>query len=694
MNAPVQRIPALTARDLKRREPLLLVDVVTPGDLSAEKHGLRRLAWVGAFVAVAAPSLEIFTGGTASGLMWISMVLAIGAVFAASHFAWKPAGWFGALGAIGWAALASERWLVEPEGAWPAVFLFVIAMAGIWLIRRQPAAGSIMFTGAGLIAAYAAFGDQAAGPFGAALALAAVIAAVAGGALRKLEPATGVGWLIACVGLYVLSGQGAAQPWLMPAFVLFAAVFFAIEAIALPMLGRAGMMVAALGAISPLLAVGVLYNAGIGPTIGSGGRAGEALAFLGAGALQAGVLLLCARRLKDLKALSFAIAPVGAGLVFGLIAAAVVGLGVVWSAAALSAGAMAFARLHQYTPHRLWPMAAAALMVAAVVQACRSTWMLLHGVEGAPALAFVALALGVPALMAAFAAREGRTPAPVLHAIFEALALVFGAAALAGIVRWIGTGGVPASTFLGFAEAGAHAAIWLGGAFLLMLCPDVGARGVRRVAARTLLALGLAAATFGVYGWVNPWWGLYPAAVLGPATFNTLAIGFLAPAIAVAALAWLAQKRGAEWLSVLALCAAGALVLTWAGLEIRRDFHGAQNLGEIWGWGVFGAENVALSALLLIAALGLLRARGLLDRTERLATWGVVATIIAKVAIVDIHQPADGWRAASLVILALAVAALSVPRKARAPAKMQTPTAANEARPALWNMMRKLAASA
>jgi hypothetical protein len=163
---------------------------------------------------------------------------------------------------------------------------------------------------------------------------------------------------------------------------------------------------------------------------------------------------------------------------------------------------------------------------------------------------------------------------------------------------------------------------------------------------------------------------------------NPLAFGYAAPALMLTGLVWLARRRGAHRFAILALSAAAACGLAWLALEFRRAFHGP----DIAGAGVLGPENAALSALILAAALALRASRRLIDPTERLCAAALALAILAKVWLIDIHQPTDGWRIASFVLLAFAGAALAAPRTAR-PARTRP-------NPALWEVFHRLAASA
>lgn len=100
-------------------------------------------------------------------------------------------------------------------------------------------------------------------------------------------------------------------------------------------------------------------------------------------------------------------------------------------------------------------------------------------------------------------------------------------------------------------------------------------------------------------GWrINPWWGEAPAPIVGAPFFNTLMLGFAAPALmgfAAAGRWYIAMPRFAR----ACLLAASALAVAWLVLEVRRDFHAASMAAAP----VALAEAVAYVAIALIVAL-------------------------------------------------------------------------------------------
>lgn len=101
----------------------------------------------------------------------------------------------------------------------------------------------------------------------------------------------------------------------------------------------------------------------------------------------------------------------------------------------------------------------------------------------------------------------------------------------------------------------------------------------------------------------NPWWGMAPAAIVGPPLLNALALGMAAPAalaLAAARRLYASQPNAARAYAA----SGGVLALMWAILEIRRGFHG-QDMAS----GALGLlEAAAYGLLLLASALALARA--------------------------------------------------------------------------------------
>jgi hypothetical protein len=638
---------APSAFDPSTDEPLLLTE--------EWREKPETLPWALAAVAAIAPaSAFLLRGGIAEGVMWIALIMALTGIFLASeHWRWAPGSWLAAGGATLWSLLTLRFAPPAPTNEWVPVFLAVLACAGLAHMRKARAGGLALAAGMGVATAVYSATLGADTPSGLALVFIVAASAVAGAMWRKHEGALIAAWLLGCGGLYVLSGQEGAEAWLTPASVLMAALFLAIQVIALPMRGREGLIPAATGAIAAPFAIGVLSQSQVGPS----GAVFDAGAWLLIAAFQVGVIVYAGRRAGGLAQLGLAIVPPGLALIACLIAAMSV-FGPVWAAALLSASTIAFALAAAREPHPLWNISACTCALAGLVHAASGTNLLL-GARDAEALGLIFGAFVAPAAFLGFAGRLFAPRAPWTHATLEAGALIAGFAALIACVRFIGGHGAPGDLFIGAAETGVHLALWIGCAALLFLYERGGAFFVRRGAAAALIGLAAAALAFGAGGALNPWWGRLPTPAIGLPILNLLALGYALPAIAFGALSWLAFMR--KWRIVragavaLAVFAAGL----WLALEIRRGFHGA----DLSAGGAFPAETLVFSLLLLTAsgALYVLRPQAR-DFEPGLATL-LAGAIVAKAIFVDLNLPADGWRIASIVIMALACAALAAPRE-------------------------------
>jgi hypothetical protein len=241
----------------------------------------------------------------------------------------------------------------------------------------------------------------------------------------------------------------------------------------------------------------------------------------------------------------------------------------------------------------------------------------------------------------------------------EAAAFVAASAALIASVRFIAGRGAPGDLFIGAAETGVHIALWLGCAALLLMYERAGAFFVRRGAAAVLIGLAAAALAFAAGGALNPWWGRLPTPAMGLPILNLLALGYALPAVAFGALSWLAFKRGWRIMRAGVVALAAFAAGLWLALEIRRGFHGA----DLSAGGAFPAETLLFSLLLLAASatLHVLRPYAR-DLEPGLATL-LAGAIFAKAVFLDLNLPTDGWRIASIVMMALACAALAAPRE-------------------------------
>ncbi|MGE3251462.1 MAG: DUF2339 domain-containing protein [Hyphomonadaceae bacterium] len=644
-------------------DTLLLTDVLSE---PAPQNDLRYVGAIGALLAPGA--VFLLQGPTASALMWLATFAALGGLFVAERFAWRPASWFAALGATAWAFAALFFMQPVPSAIWPPLFFALLALAGLVHMRRNLWAGFALMTGMAAAAATGAIIFGAATPYGAALTGIIIAAAIAGATWRTHEPALAAAWFIACGALFVLSGQDSADAWLTPACVMCAALFLGVESVTLPEHGRDAMLHAATGAIAAPFAIGVLYGGGFGPGLplsepGSPASAAlmQGLMFFVIASVQGFIIRTAAHRQGGLRELGFALAPPALAIGVCLIAAPIVALGPLWSAAPLAAFAVGAAYVERRASNPMWNVLALGFTLAAMVQVARAGFLLLVGLGGEEALTVIFAGIAAPALLVAIAARVKGSTSSWTSAALEAAAIVLAFAAILAFVRWIASGGLPGQLFITFVEAGVLATIWLVLSIPLLLREARGAFFVRRGTAIVLVTLACAALTLGPLAMFNPWWGSRPTPALGLPILNLLAIGYGAPLAAFAGLAWIAHRRVWRRTRVFATLAASIMGAAWIALEIRRAFHGADlhaSSGE-----VSGAEAFAFSLAALTGAIALYFYRVRRDPIEPALAFLLAGALLVKIGFIDLHIAADAWRAASFATMAFAFAALAAPRE-------------------------------
>jgi uncharacterized membrane protein len=156
---------------------------------------------------------------------------------------------------------------------------------------------------------------------------------------------------------------------------------------------------------------------------------------------------------------------------------------------------------------------------------------------------------------------------------------------------------------------------------------------------QTLLGLGLLHGVVLQVLMFNPLWADWEPAVAGPRLLDSLALGFLAPAVVLAFATW---KKVSVNRALLATCAigAGGFAIVWAFMETRRLFQGASLSA---GFDAIGRAEAAAYAVLAIGV-----ARALLWVGERAGqrTWTVSSIASGFVRV---------GRGASWAALALAV---------------------------------------
>jgi uncharacterized membrane protein len=188
-------------------------------------------------------------------------------------------------------------------------------------------------------------------------------------------------------------------------------------------------------------------------------------------------------------------------------------------------------------------------------------------------------------------------------------------------LRWFAAAGAPARLD-GFTEAALRALALITAGHIVIGRGDLGF--VARWRGHVLMSAGLAYALVMPGLLINPWWGLAPATVVGPAILNTDFIAFAAPAglaLAAAHRLYDSRRNAARIYAV----AGAALGLAWVTLELRRLFHGDEmSLAPV------GAFEGASYALMLLGAT-LAIALGARARASRHADGPLTRDLIASV---------------------------------------------------------------
>jgi len=254
------------------------------------------------------------------------------------------------------------------------------------------------------------------------------------------------------------------------------------------------------------------------------------------------------------------------------------------------------------------------------------------------------IALGAAAAVAAavvFGAsrmvRDKEKASPISDALATAALLI----ALAGafiLLRFWGAKGTGTWRLDPFFESSLRAVLSLTAGLLSTLAVRESSHPIGRWRGHVLLALGLAQAIVLQAVVFNPLWAFWVPAVSGPPLIDSLALGFLAPALLLAAAA--SRRVTQERRLVIAYAASAfAFGVIWAVLEIRRLFQGPSLH--------IGIDPIGRAEVVSYALLGLLLARGLLAAVG--STVGSLGEITGPVRAVG---RAWTWVALAFAILA------------------------------------------
>ena len=258
------------------------------------------------------------------------------------------------------------------------------------------------------------------------------------------------------------------------------------------------------------------------------------------------------------------------------------------------------------------------------------------------ALAILGLAAVLLLAAARFAQRDRATSEALSTA--SLLMLVTGVFLL---LRWMGAGH-STGPLDHFSEDALRALALMAAGHVVL--PPANTPPLGRIATwRAHLLIG-AGALYAIYAPVlltNPWWGEFPARIVGPPVFNALLLALAAPA---AFLFYAAARlyRDKRTLARIYASVGGFVLLTWLVVEIRHIFHaGAMASAPL---GVFEAACyglVFIALALALAAIGKLRAQHDPDRPFAhdlvLVTRGVAWTALTGAVLLMLLARHPWW---------------------------------------------------
>lgn len=208
----------------------------------------------------------------------------------------------------------------------------------------------------------------------------------------------------------------------------------------------------------------------------------------------------------------------------------------------------------------------------------------------------------------------------------------------------------------GLMEASLQAVNWILIAIFFHWRFGDGLTAVFRFAKFGLISLAVA------YIWIfnllalSPWWSDGPQ-VHGTPVFNLLAVAYLMPAAAFAALAFMARRSSVLAEARAAGLFAAFLLYVWLVLSIRHAFHApilsGGNVGDAESW-AYSIGTILYGTLLLIA--GAFRRSAVL----RFAGLGALMLAVCKVFLFDMAGLDGVWRASSFLGLGAALVGIAV----------------------------------
>jgi uncharacterized membrane protein len=270
-----------------------------------------------------------------------------------------------------------------------------------------------------------------------------------------------------------------------------------------------------------------------------------------------------------------------------------------------------------------------------------------------PILNWLLFGYGVPALAFGFAARllrPGGEDVPLR--LMEGMAILFAALLVSFEIRHLIHGPDLLVARTSHLELGLHLVTSAAFAALLIRLDALDRNPVFHYASFVFAALTVPIAVFGLFLGKNP---LAPGEpVLGGSVINSLIPGYALPALALAAVYFIARARRPRWFR-LALAGLGlALAFAYVSLATRRVFHDADislarnetGEGELWSYSVVW---LALGITMLVGGIW----RG--SRLMRQLSAAFILPSVAKVFLIDMSGLEGVWRALSFIGLGAAL---------------------------------------
>ncbi len=434
---------------------------------------------------------------------------------------------------------------------------------------------------------------------GAAYGAIVVASAITGAMSLRLESLHLGAFGAALLGLFVLSGQPSAAIWFTPAAAWAGAIFFAIAAVRVPQLGARGVAIAGTGALAPLMAVTALYSSQHGladPYAAAGGFA--VLSALLVGVIAAATL----RRERGLDALKATLWVLMAGAFTAFAAACAIALPPALAAPAFALAALSLSAIDLGLPSRAWRAFACLSAIFAVIFAFGVAQALISEASSWPAFVLIGAGVAAPAsLIGAAAWAAKRRDARASAGFLESAVVILAIAAADLVIRVVYSGGAMLLEPISFAELGAHAGAWLTASLIVRMRARHSVRRVRIMLSNVMLVVTLGVLLTASALWMTPFWSTRQATL---PFLSRETLGFLVPALALAAHVQLWRMRGLEAQTRITLATSALLTAAFITVEVTRADGDTDWLGAVVG------------ALSFAAAIGVNFAPGIVRRRQ------------------------------------------------------------------------------